>query len=831
MSENIEFVNRTDEIEALRARIPPIASGPTVTFLRSPSGFGKTRLTERLVQGAKAEGPSFLVVDPFIRSRGRSDRIYPWFFVQRACEQESLHSVKGQRGFRSFAEFLLHSPFAGINWGHVYENLKEAASLSKLIKFVIDLGENLAKKGRYEPNVVLQDASAFATQLALDYFSALVRYRPTVCIVRECQSIDQESLRFLLRLGQEVDTLAVICEYTSPESRFSPEHEKIVLDAVVDGSSVVILDLLRLNLKDFRFLLQKYTPISKKLEGAVELAWDGNLRIIKELKYRFMIGRSVETECGLRLHQTIGDTLDVLPRLHQLILALLVAHIEAIRPDTLQGVLKLIGKSIDQAEFDAALKSLAEKEEYISLQGNHIALIDEDIAEAAVISLRMTPVLRLAEAILRDFYLGVVRGHIFANVSFNLALRQAIALCGKTGDIVALRSLIVTLDAEARRASDQTIYVSIVADAALRLRDLSTIERRELVGWASGAAYEVGDYPTALALLESLDTHTLQDKAMLACCYGEVNRHHDALQIGQELATKTQHVDVSLAGKLIQCASSFALGRKGEAATLHASMRNGETFSQSPLFGFVLRFTEIISDFPTCTPDLLESAKVLRSKGLARAAAYSQIAAAMNVAAEGKVQTAKRLLSQAETDLSSHVRDRQLILNNRVVLDLLSKRPRFRSDADTLQVALFSARDAFSRLVLQSNLLICYWQLHDHQRAGHCADVIRRLLTVPGFGNRDVFWPACYNAWRFYKTVRDHEKAETFKTLAFARDLDDRSYRQYWMVRFGLEQHHPKQFKFLMRFEYHPEYLSHWVIDWDGFVGLTAESEGLLLQT
>jgi len=278
--DDFEFVNRTDELDALRDRVLLRDSQATITFLRSPSGYGKSRLTDRLIDEIPSDGPTCVLVDPAIRSKGRSDRIYTWFFVQRAAEPAARRPVTGRREYRPFADFIRRSGWRQIQWKEIYESAKGVSSLGGLVKVGWELSENLFKRGRYNPEAMLQDDSAWAAELAQEYVRALFSYTPTLFIVRETQNIDPESLKFFLAAGTTETSCCIIFEYTAPDNKFSAEHEKIILDSGAKPS-MVILDLVKLKLSDFHYLLRKYAPLDKDVQAIAEVEWDGNLRIIR----------------------------------------------------------------------------------------------------------------------------------------------------------------------------------------------------------------------------------------------------------------------------------------------------------------------------------------------------------------------------------------------------------------------------------------------------------------------------------------------------------------------------------------------------------------------
>ena len=443
IQENFEFVNRTEELEVLRNRVYPRVSKGTCTFLRAPSGFGKSRLTDRLIDEIHPDGAVCVVVEPSIRSKSRSERIYAWFFVQRAAEPTARRAVEGRKEFILFSDFVRKRQIGSLNWRQVgYENAKSAASPSGFIKALVEFGENLFKLGRYSPDALLQEDSKYAGEIAQRYVDALAKDRPTLIIVREAQNIDPESLKFFLSLSEAAPCCSLIFEYTSSEYRFSTEHQKIIFETVADKEALVIFDMVRLDLKEFRYLLRKYAPEDKRIEALAEMHWDGNLRIIRELKYRIMVGNSGDRAPSLNLQDEIHKNIAALTQQKRMVLALVVVHVESIDVDTLVSTMRRINPALSTADVTLEVMELEAQEEYIRTIGNMIAVADEDIIEAVKTSPLMLAVLKLASVSLRDFYLDVIDGKLFAPLRLQAALRQAVALCALTGDIFALRNLI-----------------------------------------------------------------------------------------------------------------------------------------------------------------------------------------------------------------------------------------------------------------------------------------------------------------------------------------------------------------------------------------------------
>jgi hypothetical protein len=237
----------------------------------------------------------------------------------------------------------------------------------------------------------------------------------------------------------------------------------------------------------------------------------------------------------------------------------------------------------------------------------------------------------------------------------------------------------------------------------------------------------------------------------------------------------------------------------------------------------VCSLMEIVKDFPDCTEDVLKSVEIFRSHKLLKAASYSQLSAAMHLAYAGNVRKAQKLISEAESNLLSSIRDRHIILNNSVVAELLSSKPEIDKCLEKLNTALFTVRDEFSRLTIHSNRLICFWLQQDLNQAFHCISIIESIFKAPDFGNRDIFWTVCFNVSAFLEEVGELEISRKFKSFLSNLNLENSCYQNYWKVRYGVGTEAEPEFNFLLQFKYHPAYLSHWLIDYEGLSELKAE--------
>jgi hypothetical protein len=824
LAAEIEFRNREQELDHILERLPPRSSQSSITFVRAPSGFGKTRLVDQVLGLIGGNGPRLIVVEPEILAPNGSNRIYAWYFVQRAAAAVAKASQPSAIGFE---QFLRNRGIRRVNWRGLYETAKESYSVSKLIKLAFDLGENLLGRNRFHPDTLLKDESSYATSLARDYIELIAKLGPALFVVREAHLIDLESFRFFMTLHRVAKQAFFIFEYTA-EFDFLPDHQKLIEDNRSSESKMRIVDLLRLNEKEFLYLLRKY--VRDDIEpGTEEFArWNGNLRLVRELKDQVYVerpfepgGRSDTLESDLRV--LIHDRIKSLTNLAKFCLAAVVCHVEALPEGVLVSAARKIEANNTQAVVERAILELVSGSRYIRADNGRLLISDDDVASVILESASFARHRALAERSLREVYLEILAGNRQLSIPLPLAFRESVALCLATGDSVASTKLVRTLAQGGRRAHDQGMYVSLVADALLRRTTGTARPTIELVDWAASAAYEVGDYRMCTGLLEVLPERDNLHEGLLGFCYGEINRHQEGLEIGWALSNGSVPLSPPyVLGQLILIANLFALGRKAEATNIHSRLRNDDRLIETPLYGYVLRFSEILYNFPDCTGDVLQSIQLFKRHGLSASAAYSSLSGAMQLAYEGWLPRAAALCADARRFLTEEFRDLHILLNNEAVIGLFSSEADFQACVTMLDNAAYSVRDDFYRAVIENNRLICYWMLGRSEDALHSVQLLEEIMRSPGFGNRDVFWTFTYNCWAFLRERGEAQRADGMMAFLDQIDIEQLDYEEYWNFRFGRAGRPASKYDHLLRYKYHPEYLSHWLVDADAIRGARA---------
>lgn len=823
--EEIEFRNREEELQHLLGRVPPGSERSTITFIRAPSGYGKSRLVDQVLTQLNRSALRCVYVEPEIRARHQTGRVYSWYFVQRAAAGAS--DVDGIAPTLTFSSFLNRKRFNKINWAGLYETGKDAFSLSKLVKLGIEFGENVFGKSRYKPESLLKDESKFATDLARAYLQSFTEVAsPVLFIVRETQMIDLESFRFFLNLHNSAPRIFFYFEYTAA-NEFLPEHQKTIAESRSADADIRIVDLLKLNHKELLFLLRKY--VREDIEpDSIELSrWNGNLRLVRELKEQVFVDRPYDSAVRAAplssdLRVLIHDKIQSLSSHAKLILAGAVCHMEAVPISVMREVVRMVDSSVDPTAFDRAVLGLTSGARYLKSDDSRLAVGDEDVASVVAESPSFSRFRALAEKSLRDIYLKVLSGDRTLSVPTPLAFRLAIALCLATGDAVSVQRLIQTLSQGARASHDQSMYVNLVADAVGRQVG-NSVASAEIQEWAAGSAYEIGDYHIASELIQRMTHRDDFFESLLGFCHGETNRHGEALDIGRRLQSSDRNPAVRILGSLIEIANLFAVGQKAEASAAHQRLRRNADISGNPLFGYVLRFTELFVSFPECTEDVLNSAELFERHGMKSSAAYSRLSGAMHLAYSGDMTVASKAIAGARRYLENEVRDLHILYNNEAVVGLLSDKPDFQACLGKLENAVYGVRDDFYRAVIENNRLICRWQLGALAGAKQSVRLLSQVMETPGFGNRDVFWTFTYNCWAFLTEIGEAEEAANLRRRLSDVKVEQLDYEDYWAYRLGEGERPPARYDHLLNFKYHPEYLSHWLVDLDAICAAKAE--------
>jgi tetratricopeptide (TPR) repeat protein len=831
----LEFINRNEELAFLRAFVPPVCRASSLVILRAPSGFGKSTLTDQLISELDSQSVNVAVIDPSIRIRSGDARIYGGYFIQRCAADLAARSEKNHT--LRFKQFLSQRKWITAREKDHTDVLRKYPSPAGIYSTVVEYFERLIGTGPYSEEKILSSDAHFAVQICREFVQSVSSQNALVSIIREAQHIDHESLRFFLGSNKTVADQHLILEYTSFNGRFDPDHEKILLRELEDHSDAHILDLLQLDRTHLQELIRKNLGAEVDLSSEYYLHWDGNLRAISEMRYRVALARRLDSPYEIKrtlsdLNSQIAEHLKDLVPLQRLMLALVLVNIEALDRHTLLAIAGRIDARSSISDRDQRLSELITEHRFLEASREGIRLQNEDVAAAIKSEPSFQALTALAQKGLRDFYRDLIARQEFTNVAAAAAVRQTLRLCALTNDTVGLVDTARQLTNIIEQSNDQGLYVDAIADA-ISGGDLTGQEQQGLVDWAASLAYGVADFDRTATILLALPQDSLDpyQAIMLACSHQEIGNHQAALDLIAKRRALWPWTDARLAADIVEFLVLRAWNRFNDARACLIAILDNPKYLDRALLGYALRLSESIYEFPAATENLLQSAAVFHAHGLSRSKSYSELAAAMHLAREGRLAEASSLVNGAMSLLQGEVRDHHLILNDQAVVELLQDSPDFEACIRNLTIAMQTSREDFSDVTLLNNLAISY---HQSGRLPEAVDCVERILTIledPTFGDEEVLWGLAFTSMNVFDAVNEPKRAQEMRAMPMKRGRRPLLYQSYWEFRFGQRNDADPKFQFMLRFSYHPLFLSHWLIDVEGLEVLRRESRLLLPET
>lgn len=820
------FVNREEELQLLLSFVPPKCHASSLVIIKAPSGYGKSTLTDRVVEHAKGIELLYAVVDPNIRLKSGGAKVYEGFYIQRCAED--ISSRARDYHLPDLKAFMSQRRWKTLREKKSADLVRKYPTPTTIYENVVGYIDRFFSKGEFDVTKVLTSDTRGAVELCREYVEFVCDRSSAVSVIREAQHIDHESLRFFLHSNRNLKGQHLFIEYTTEDGRFEPDHEKVLEREMADHPGAHLLLLGRLSREHLEVLIRAQVRTEFALTSDYYLKWDGNVRSVMEMKYRVAVGRRLSDPSDLRLSLadlkgSIHDRFRELTRLQKLLLAVVVSHVEAIHRHTLLTVAARLEGYSTAAERERSLHELLTEHRFLESSYDLLRPQNEDIPGAIAQDAQFAGMSGLAQKGLRNYYLDVIGANDFTAAALPVAVRQALRLCAKTGDTTSMLRLMRHLSDDIRLANDQSVYVDAIAEAVGGAPELFQTEHEEFVDWAAALAYDTGDFDRAAKLLDTLPSLNVYRGAMLACCAQETGAHQRAVEIVRENRGSWHGADAQLTCDLIELIVARSRGETARAREIFDNVLRNGVFRTSPLFGYALRFSETIDEFPQCTSHVLESADWFERHGLRKSQAYSRLASAMHLARAGEVVAALENVKLASRTLVGEIRDQHTILNNRAAVTMLSERPAFQECIGWLNGAMLTSKDDYSDTVLLTNLAIANAGGGVIGRAVECAERALTILKEPDFADRNIFWSVSFAAMNVFRQAGHADRAERARRFPQEEAPRPTIYPEYWEYRFGLREDVDPKFDYMLRFDYHPLFLSHWVIDHEGLTLLKTE--------
>lgn len=813
------LVNRELDLETLLNLLPPGNSIASVIVLKSPSGFGKTRLTTKIVEVLQMKEIFVVAVEPQVRAKNMASSVYQGFYIQRCAEAIDKALDEIQRNSFGFEAFLKKERLTRVKQVDVKGTVRKPPGIRTAYSFGLELLDRILNTGDHSPNKLLTSDSREAIDTCGRYIQYLAKSRRIVLVIREAQHIDQASLNLLREIVDPSSTHALLLEYTlDATGHFNQLYSDLIEVADLSTDNWLhIVELLRLSQPHLAQLLRTVAPTAGEITGEYYLQWDGNVRSISQMKFLITVEQLPLKGKPLQLKDSVIQEyqrqVGQLPSSARFALCLLLAHGEAVPKPLLILLLQKINVLATKAVIEELLEILVSAGLIAHHTDELLVLENEDLAEALRTQTQLLGNLLSAKAAIRDYYREVVisAGAHLTNVS--LAVRQTLRLAVDLGDVSTITGVVSFLSQSVTTSVDQSWYVTQIANAIGDKSNLFAEQQDYLLLWAAELAYEISDFRRAQQLLRQIQSKTIFSEVLLCACYTETGEHGAALQIANHLKDR-RNANERFAGQLIELILLRCTGKIDEARSLWNDLARQPEADQLELYGYLLRFKELVEDFPNCLEALRNSTDWFLARGLIASAAYSELTIAGHIARQGDDEGAVASITAAQALLQLKPRDQHILLNNEVAVNLLSDTPIPESCCEKLIRAIPCSGDDYSDIVLYTNLAVCALLAGRHDVGAESTRRALRIAANPRFADRDVFWGVSFNLQ--FVNVHLNLGHEAELELLFSQLQPHSLQNDYWRYRRGLIGSAPLRYEHMLSKPYHPMFLSHWTIDVDG---------------
>lgn len=211
--------------------------------------------------------------------------------------------------------------------------------------------------------------------------------------------------------------------------------------------------------------------------------------------------------------------------------------------------------------------------------------------------------------------------------------------------------------------------------------------------------------------------------------YSDKNPYHRALQAAiytldfsndtsmkkaKELANLAHSARESLTIRLCLLSGEMARLSTRESAAIAKQILETEKFQSFFEYAFLLRnYAELVQDYDESIALCQEALRRFKDGGRTDLCAQVQVSMSMFYSYKGQLKIARKLLyeaGKADCILECY------LLNNLSVLDLLSRR-QTNQTAKNLWDALLICNDAYEKIIIMCNLLVCYIELGNRKQA------------------------------------------------------------------------------------------------------------------
>lgn len=800
----LEFVNRVQELSALKRLALASSDGARVVFLRARSGVGKSGVVDQLIDTE----PSLNAVRVAVLAKTGADNLSHLSHVVSRIDEYAARSgrfVRFQDFLKSSKNPAIFAETASRAAGRIGAAFAPAGVVAPLAQRMLNAEEFNAHA------VILKDKSLDLVALT-GYLVEFMRQPNAVLGIENIQQVDDRSLMLLTNAIQEAQSGLWILEYTD-EAGGHP-LDRLLVRVRATGAASQILALNPLPWSELRNSLGMQSQPGEALLAVHYDRSGGNLR-------DFLDARTLVEHGGDALISSPGTSatsivLKGLPSNRAQVVALIALHDGRAVVSLLRQALVHIGARggfAERLDLDRELTALADA---------NIVRVGDGVVEFAHDSilreLQGLPAFDRYTPIAATAWLAVYRELRTRNDPFlsPAALSTSILFYSYyLGDEAELFTTLreIATDAVQALAPDRlTAYVRLLfgriqasgADNADRLHKLS----HQIIE----TLYRVGQFDSAESLLPFLQADSDVVRYYRAALSIECGRTEEALEHCARILRETRRYPknpLRLATGLLELAALRLANRLSECHSRYLGLREDRTFEGTPFAAHLDLLAGTALPTTAAVPLLRNAEAAFVAHAQEFEANCARITLSQCLGDLGEIEEARAALDRIDASPAIASAERYSVWVNRAALDLYAGRAD--EAVELLRTAALAASDRFSRLLILTNLLIGHTLTDQRSSAQDVADLLRGMLEERDPAEPEIRRIAAFNLEYFYRKYAMTADAERMRVLAKAEPSQVN--QPLWEFRFGSKAVAPAEYAFRMRYDYYPPLFAYWQTD------------------
>jgi len=765
---NYKFINRVSELAALNELTKQI-SGKNILFIKSNSGWGKSKLTERFCEMHK--------IYPCLKIKVNSGEYDNGYYLYLLAKEIDRLAKLGNK-YITQETFILESG--------ILKNLEELGQrvLSKIpiINTVTESAKNYLDYKETMTQYFNNFNDTYTYSNLIEYIKINLMQGIFILNIENIQSIDNGSFENLKNILSDCNNYLLILEYTD---EYSKRHfAEIYEDWQEFNDTVESLILQKLEENQIKEIYKVDDPqLAKLLEKEIKKN-SGNLKAIQSTYICLKSSIKIKSESpnGTKI------LIESLSNTEKLILFLISVY----RQELPNFLLKHIYTKIKEYFLlDTVLNKIKEFD-LINYSKNNFSIKHDYVNHILNSNKKLIPIKKEAAKILLETFLEVSDVTLFFPETEILLKKMQFAFILNDKNII-YSSLDAMKQAIARSHSPETImqFASMLRDDP-EINDIAILDNLNF--WLAEMYHSIGNGYAAFSAINNIKRLSGKKYVILrAIILQQIDFNQEAIDLcDANLKQSRQNDSFELTLLIIKLVALYCIGKKSKAYSIFNDILSNEDYSKLFEYGFALRNAEFFFSYKESLEFYKKSINHFKKFKAFKQAASSQVTHSIHLALIGEIKAALDEMIEIEENSLYCAGILNMVYNNQAAI--LFYRKDFEEALKLLKKTLSLAFARFDIFIILNNTLACITASGNNGEL--CIkDLLYYIDKYRSNLNEEIIKYAYTNIYKYYEKKDDTQNKEKYFDLAKSCNTNNDSEWEFWLYNIPIPQNNPEYFR------------------------------------